>query len=86
MLPFSTSTFMIKVGVIEIIAGIIVLKKVELDGYNIVGWLTVITLTLIAGLNFIDVAVCDSVMAIAAFSMARLAKSIVYFKKKYGVI
>lgn len=74
MLPFSASTFMMIVGVIEIIAGIIVLKKTEIGGYIVAAWLTVIALTLIAGFNYVDVAVRDLVMAIAAFSMAKLAK------------
>ena len=33
MLPFSGSTFMMIVGIIEIIAGVIVLIKTELGGY-----------------------------------------------------
>lgn len=76
MLPFSASTFMMIVGVIEIVAGIIVLKKTELGGYIVAAWLTLIALTLIAGFNFLDVAVRDLVMAISAFSMARTAKFI----------
>lgn len=74
MLPFSTATFMMIVGVIEIAAGIIVLKKAEIGGYIVAGWLTVIALTLLIGFNYADVAVRDLVMAIAAFSMARLSK------------
>ncbi|KGO87186.1 hypothetical protein [Flavobacterium suncheonense] len=76
MLPFSAHTFMMVVGVIEIIAGIIVLKKTELGGYIVAAWLTLIALTLLASLNYLDVAVRDLVMAIAAFSMARIAKFI----------
>ena len=76
MLPFSPSTFMMIVGIIEIIAGIIVLKKTELGGYIVAAWLTVVALSLIAGFNFLDVAVRDLVMAIAAFSTSRMAKFI----------
>ncbi|MEO5990963.1 MAG: hypothetical protein ABIP68_04955 [Ferruginibacter sp.] len=76
MLPFSASTFMMIVGVIEIIAGIIVLKKTEIGGYIVAAWLTVIALTLLVGFNYVDVAVRDLVMAISAFSMARIAKFI----------
>ena len=76
MLPLSAHTFMMVVGVIEIIAGIIVLKKTELGGYIVAAWLTLIALTLLASLNYLDVAVRDLVMAIAAFSMARIAKFI----------
>lgn len=74
LLPFPTSTFMIIVGVIEIIAGIIVFKKPEIGGYVVAAWLTLIALTLLAGFNYVDVAVRDLVMAISAFSMATLSK------------
>lgn len=74
LLPFSSSTFMMIVGVIEIIAGIIVLVKPKIGGYIVAAWLTAIALTLLAGFNFADVAVRDLVMAISAFSMARLSK------------
>lgn len=74
LLPFSTSAFMMIVGVIEIAAGIIVLKKAKIGGYIVAGWLTVIALSLLIGFNYVDVAVRDLVMAIAAFSMARISK------------
>lgn len=74
MLPVSASVFMMVVGVIEIVAGIIVLKKTEIGGYIVAGWLTVVALTLLLGFNFVDVAVRDLVMAISAFAMARMAK------------
>ncbi len=74
LLPFSTATFMMIVGVIEIIAGLIVLKKPEIGGLIVAAWLTVIALTLLIGFNYVDVAVRDLVMAIAAFSMAKLSK------------
>lgn len=73
ILPFSADTFMMIVGVIEIIAGLIVLKKPELGGIIVAAWLVAIALTLLLGWNYVDVAVRDLVMAIAAFSMARLA-------------
>lgn len=74
MLPFSSSVFMMVVGVIEIVAGIIVLKKTAIGGYIVAGWLTVIALTLLLGFNYVDVAIRDLVMAISALSMARIAK------------
>ncbi len=76
LLPFSASAFMMIVGVIEIVAGIIVLKKTEIGGYIVAGWLTVVALTLLIGFNYVDVAVRDLVMAIAALSMARISKII----------
>ncbi|MBS1754959.1 MAG: hypothetical protein R2765_02145 [Ferruginibacter sp.] len=74
LLPFSPSVFMMVVGVIEMVAGVIVLKKSEIGGYIVAAWLTVIALSLLAGFNYVDIAVRDLVMAIAAFSMARLSK------------
>ncbi|MBS1644667.1 MAG: hypothetical protein JST36_06470 [Bacteroidetes bacterium] len=74
ILPFSTSVFMMIVGVIEILAGVMVLLKTELGGYIVAAWLTLISVSLLASLSYLDVAVRDLVMAIAAFSMARLAK------------
>lgn len=76
MLPFSGHTFMMIVGVIEIVAGIIVLKKTEIGGYIVSAWLALIALTLLASFSYVDVAVRDLVMAISAFSMARIAKFI----------
>lgn len=73
-MPFSGATFMMIVGVIEIVAGIIVLRKPAIGGYIVAAWLTVIAITLLFGYQFLDVAVRDLVMAIGAFSMARMAK------------
>ncbi|MGJ7033202.1 hypothetical protein [Niabella hirudinis] len=77
MLPFSPSVFMMIVGVIEVVAGIIVWRKAALGGYIVAAWLTAIALTLLAGFNYLDVAVRDLVMALSAFSMAKLSKLVV---------
>ncbi|MEC3880918.1 hypothetical protein [Parapedobacter sp. 10938] len=74
LLPFSAAAFMMVVGVIEIVAGIIVLKKPDIGGYIVAAWLALIAHTLLAGFDYVDVAVRDLVMAIAALSMARIAK------------
>ncbi|WP_024768925.1 hypothetical protein [Aquimarina macrocephali] len=75
ILPFEARTFMIIVGVIEIIAGIMVLYRPKIGGYVVMGWLIVIALTLLFGGHYIDVAVRDIVMAIGAFSLVKLADS-----------
>ncbi len=74
MLPFSGTVFMMIVGVIEIIAGIIVLKNPYIGGVIVAAWLTLIALTLLIGFHYADVAVRDLVMAIAAFSMAKISR------------
>ena len=73
LLPFDASTFMIIVGVIEIAAGILVLVKTKIGAFVVSGWLTLIALTLILGGNYLDVAVRDLVMGIAAYVLAKLS-------------
>lgn len=73
VLPFSPATFMMVVGVIEIIAGILVFTKTKTGAYIVSLWLLLIALTLIFGGQYFDVAVRDIVMAIAAFSLAKLS-------------
>jgi uncharacterized membrane protein YphA (DoxX/SURF4 family) len=71
--PFSTLTFMHIVGVIEIIAGIIVLSRFTTVGAYIVAiWLALIALTLIASGRYLDVAVRDIVMALGAYTLGVL--------------
>lgn len=72
ILPFEPATFMMIVGVIEIVAGILVLTKTKLGAYVVSAWLVAIALTLIFSWSYVDVAVRDLVMAIAAFSLAKL--------------
>ena len=72
-LPFSASTFMAIVGVIEIIAGIIVLIRPRLGGFIVMAWLIGIALNLLISGHYYDVAVRDLVMAIGAFSLAKLS-------------
>lgn len=74
MLPVSPATFMMIVGVIEIIAGLIVLSRPVIGGYIVMAWLALIALTLIASGSYLDVAVRDLVMAIGAYSFVQLAK------------
>jgi uncharacterized membrane protein YphA (DoxX/SURF4 family) len=78
MLPFEPSTFMMVVGVIEIVAGVLVLTKTKLGAYVVSAWLTAIAMTLIFSWSFVDVAVRDLVMAIAAFCLAKLSETDYY--------
>ncbi|MFN2547839.1 MAG: DoxX family membrane protein [Myxococcales bacterium] len=73
MIPFSPHTFMLIVGVIEIVAGIGVLFTPWTRVFAwIVGlWLICISLNLIAA-GFFDIAVRDLVMSITSFCLARL--------------
>ncbi|WP_417371259.1 DoxX family membrane protein [Gelidibacter japonicus] len=73
MLPFEPSVFMMIVGVIEIVAGILVFTKTKFGAYLVSVWLVLIALTLLFSGTYLDVAVRDIVMAIAAFSLAKLS-------------
>lgn len=72
-LPFKPSVFMMIVGVIEIIAGIIVFAKPTVGAYIVSAWLILIALNLLASGKYLDVAVRDIAMAIGAFSLAKLS-------------
>lgn len=72
MLPFSASTFMMIVGAIEIVAGVIVLTRTMLGAYVVAAWLTLIALVLLFSGSHWDVAVRDLVMAVGAYVLARL--------------
>lgn len=74
MLPFSPAAFMMVVGVIEVIAGILVLVRPAIGSIIVAAWLTLIALTLLGSGNYLDVAVRDLVMAIGAYSLSRIAK------------
>jgi len=73
MLPVSPATFMLVVGVIEIVAGLAVLTVLtRLGAYVVMAWLLLIAANLIIG-GFYDIAVRDVVMAIGAFVLGQAA-------------
>jgi uncharacterized membrane protein YphA (DoxX/SURF4 family) len=74
MLPFSAHTFMQIVGVIEIIAGVLVLIRPAIGAWVVMAWLILIALQLLASGKYLDVAVRDLAMSIGAMSLARLSK------------
>jgi len=83
MLPISATTFMMIVGVIEIVAGLIVLIRPRIGAWIVMAWLICIALQLIAAQQFYDIAVRDLVIAVGAFSLAKL--SAVFDRQHKGV-
>lgn len=73
MLPFNDHTFMMIVGCIEIIAGLLVFISTKKGAYLVSIWLVFIALSLLASGSYLDVAVRDLVMAIGAYSLAKLS-------------
>jgi len=86
LLPFSPQSFMMIVGVIEILAGILVLARPAVGGLIVSAWVALIAITLIASGNYLDVAVRDLVMGVGAFSMARIAKAIADAQRKFAPV
>ena len=73
--PVSPAAFMRAAGVIEMIAGAAVLAGLtRLGGYVVAAWLLAIAASLVTTGHFFDVAVRDVIMAIAAFTMARMSE------------
>lgn len=75
VLPISASTFMMIVGVIEIVAGLLVLSRFTRFGaYLVSAWLLGIAINLVTMGTYFDIAVRDVVMAIGAFALAKLTE------------
>lgn len=72
-IPISTPTFMHIVGVIEIIAGVIVLSRwTKIGSYIVMLWLIAIAVNLVTTGMFYDLAVRDLEIAVGAFALSQL--------------
>jgi len=73
VVPVNATTFMHAVGVIEIIAGVIVLSRwTRLGSYIVMLWLLGIAVNLLATGMFYDLAMRDVEIAIGAFALSQL--------------
>lgn len=72
IIPLQPHTFMLIVGAIEIIAGILVLVRPKIGSLIVGFWLLGIVVNLLLTGQYFDVAVRDAVMAIGAFSLYML--------------
>lgn len=76
LLPVSGHTFMMAIGILEIIAGIAILTKwTRYGAYFITLYLVGVSLNLISAGGFYDIAMRDLAMAIGAFSLAKLTEA-----------
>jgi uncharacterized membrane protein YphA (DoxX/SURF4 family) len=76
VLPMSATSFMHVVGVIEMAVGAVILAGyTRLGGYVASIWLLCIAVNLVTTGRYFDVAVRDVVMAVAAFTLARLSEA-----------
>jgi hypothetical protein len=73
-IPISGATFMHAVGVVEIIAGLIVLSRwTRIGSYIVMLWLLGIAVNLLTTGLFYDLAMRDVEIAIGAFALAQLS-------------
>jgi uncharacterized membrane protein YphA (DoxX/SURF4 family) len=76
VVPVSATTFMYVVGVIEIIAGILVLSRLtRIGAYVVSAWLVAIVFNLLTTGRYFDIAARDLAMAIGAFALAKLTEA-----------
>lgn len=73
MLPFDGHTFMLIVGVIEVVAGLLVLVRPRIGGYVVMAWLWGIIINLLLIPGYYDVALRDFGLSLGALALARLA-------------
>jgi uncharacterized membrane protein YphA (DoxX/SURF4 family) len=73
LMPISPSSFMHVVGIVEIAVGVLVLfAATRLGAYVAAAWLACIAVNILASGTHLDVAVRDLVMALGAYTLARL--------------
>jgi uncharacterized membrane protein YphA (DoxX/SURF4 family) len=73
IVPVSTPPFMHVVGIIEIVAGILVLSRwTKIGSYIVMLWLIGIAINLVTTGMFFDIAVRDLEIAVAAFVLSQL--------------
>ncbi len=75
LLPVGPAVFMRAVGVIEMVVGLAILTRwTRAGGYAAMVWLLCIAANLASTGLFFDLAVRDAVMAVAAYSLARITE------------
>jgi hypothetical protein len=74
VVPISSTTFMHVVGVVEIIAGLIVLSRwTKIGSYIVMLWLLGIAVNLVTTGMFYDLAMRDVEIAVGAFALSQLS-------------
>ena len=74
IVPVSATTFMHVVGVVEIVAGLIVLSRwTKIGSYIVMLWLLGIAVNLLTTGMFFDLAMRDAEIAIGAFALSQLS-------------
>ncbi len=73
VVPVSASTFMHVIGVVEIVAGLVILSRwTKLGSYIVMLWLIAIAVNLVTTGMFYDLAMRDVEIAVGAFALSQL--------------
>lgn len=75
LVPGTAHQAMLAVGVVEVLAGVLVLVRPDLGGYVVAAWLFGIILNLVTMGEYLDVALRDFGLLVGALALARLAGS-----------
>lgn len=73
MLPVSAHTFMMIVGVVEVVAGLLVAIRPKLGAYVVAAWLGGIIVNLLLSGSYFDIALRDFGLALGALALGRLS-------------
>jgi hypothetical protein len=73
MVPMSAHNFMLAVGIVEIVAGLLVAFAPAIGGLVVGAWLCGIIINLLMIPAYFDIALRDFGLALGAFALARLA-------------
>lgn len=76
IVPVPAHTFMLVVGVVEIVAGLLVAFRPRIGAYVVALWLWGIILNLLLIPGFYDVALRDFGLSLGALSLARLSQGV----------
>jgi hypothetical protein len=71
-LPVDGRTFMRLVGLVEIAAGLLVLRRPRVGGALVSGWLAAITGNLLSTGKYLDIAARDALLAVGAAALAMM--------------
>ena len=74
LVPGTAHQAMLAVGVVEVVAGLLVAVRPDLGGYVVAAWLAGIVLNLVTMGEYLDVALRDVGLLVAALALARLAQ------------
>ena len=74
MLPLDGHTFMLAVGVIEIVAAILVAIRPQIGAYVVMAWLWGIIVNLLLIPGYYDIALRDFGLSLGALALGRLAQ------------